>query len=482
MTSKKEPTIVDSPRGWLICAGFAYVVMLNYATCRTLGIFLKDWQEDFAVSRSSASWVPSTCFAVVAIGTVWTPILSRLEAPRMIVFIAGIMAFGGIMAASFAPTLTVLILLCVVGFSGAAIVYGITFACLGQHMNRYRPLAFSLAQSGSAIGAMAFPYLFRWLADEYSWRGCVLLLGALFLNFSAVGLIIRQFVPTPVPTLYRIDSVTTPDDQISRTGPTTSPPQSTGFLEGKQSFAKDHLEDDEFQRTPTSGTGDVNSMDDSSPSTRINTANIKINSGTSPKETPIHKQLRFLIILPYTVFHFAGFTPMVIYLPSLAAKRNCDTDQVSFIIMVLGIADLAFRVSSGFFLSIPKIRSKLLLLLIGNEIVLVTASAFFAASSAYIHLVFTAVIFGFSYGGWFVMFFSFLGDFYGPQHLSSTIGLTLSCSGAVQLGMPPLLGYIAEVTSFFEVIFITTAVCLTISTLILVILMLYDRKLKSFLS
>lgn len=67
-----------------------------------------------------------------------------------------------------------------------------TFAILGMRFQEKRPLANNIMTMGSALLAIPLSPLVQLWIDEYTWRGAILLLGALFLNVIPNALLITR--------------------------------------------------------------------------------------------------------------------------------------------------------------------------------------------------------------------------------------------------------------------------------------------------
>ena len=65
---------------------------------------------------------------------------------------------------------------------------------------------------------------------------------------------------------------------------------------------------------------------------------------------------------------------------------------------MLGIADLVARFFGGFALSVPSIRSNMLLVLVFNEGLNAAGATFLAVAKSFHQLVLASVVFGFAYG------------------------------------------------------------------------------------
>jgi len=75
-----------------------------------------------------------------------------------------------------------------VGFGFSSIT---SLSQVSLYFSSWRPLANGIALSGSPIISTAYPYLMQHLLEQYGWRGAFHISGALALNISALGSLIR---------------------------------------------------------------------------------------------------------------------------------------------------------------------------------------------------------------------------------------------------------------------------------------------------
>ena len=66
------------------------------------------------------------------------------------------------------------------------------FAQLGQHFDKYYPLAGGVSQGCCALGIIVFPPFTQVLSDTYGWRNTLLLLGGIYLHMIIGGILLRS--------------------------------------------------------------------------------------------------------------------------------------------------------------------------------------------------------------------------------------------------------------------------------------------------
>lgn len=72
-----------------------------------------------------------------------------------------------------------------------ALIYPTSIFILGTYFSRRRALANGIAISGSCLGGLAFPVLYRFLLDEYGIQGALLMTGGILLHNLPLGCLLR---------------------------------------------------------------------------------------------------------------------------------------------------------------------------------------------------------------------------------------------------------------------------------------------------
>ena len=203
------------------------------------------------------------------------------------------------------------------------------------------------------------------MAREVQWRGCLLVVSGLFLNYCCVGMLLQPHVKDnfsngDVESSLKDDAV---DDKLDR-GLSEQPVDEKGAfliksIQEEDSNATDSKsnddnendfndDDDDADKKDTdekveknidgnmvkeeSNCGEVELMIKKPPGTDTpTTTTTTTSSSTTPtiSAKPLYKEIRFLMFLPHTILHFGAMVAVVVYQPSLALKRGLDSDSVS---------------------------------------------------------------------------------------------------------------------------------------------------------
>ena len=97
---------------------------------------------------------------------------------------------------------------------GYALTWTPTVTMLGLYFERRRPLANALASTGECVLNFVLTPLFQLLINTYTWRGALLILGALQLNLCLCGMLLRPL--KAAPELCCVDEVEAEETEEQR--------------------------------------------------------------------------------------------------------------------------------------------------------------------------------------------------------------------------------------------------------------------------
>nr|XP_054769499.1 LOW QUALITY PROTEIN: monocarboxylate transporter 3-like [Lytechinus pictus] len=176
---------------WFILAGLFMVSFLELGSTRVLSLLLDDFTFQFDVSTSYIGAIYGLVSGMpYFLGLITVPLL-RYFSVRLLTIVGGILATGGLIAASFtttAPQLTAALI--AFGFGFVFIVLP-TNSSPTDYFPDYFEIATGVLISGGSVGVMVMPWLFDIIIDNYGWRGGLLLLGALNSHYILIGSLLK---------------------------------------------------------------------------------------------------------------------------------------------------------------------------------------------------------------------------------------------------------------------------------------------------
>ncbi|XP_072551593.1 monocarboxylate transporter 7 [Salminus brasiliensis] len=182
----------DGGYGWFIVLSTFLVFGLTFGVIKSFGVFYVEIHRYFATTATASSWITSISVATVHIGAPVGSVMSACVGHRAVVMLGGLLSSVGMVAGAYAQNLLQLYI--TVGFLtgfGYALTWTPTVTMLGCYFEKRRPLANALASAGECIITFLFTPFFQLLVDEYSWRGAMLVLGAVQLNLCVCGALLR---------------------------------------------------------------------------------------------------------------------------------------------------------------------------------------------------------------------------------------------------------------------------------------------------
>ncbi|CAL1261432.1 unnamed protein product [Larinioides sclopetarius] len=182
----------DGGWGWMVLLGTMTVNFVIIGHGKSFGVYFKKLMEEFDASPSRVAWLQSLQISVFCFLSPLASVLSQLIGPRKVALGGGLLAFAGLTASSFAPSLEYLYV-----FYG--VVQGVAFTCtftsgitmIAKYFYRRRGLANGLTMAGNALGGIVMPLVANKLISEYTVRGCFLIMGSVLLH-SCVGAMLWQ--------------------------------------------------------------------------------------------------------------------------------------------------------------------------------------------------------------------------------------------------------------------------------------------------
>uniref|UniRef100_A0A673LXA3 Monocarboxylate transporter 13-like n=1 Tax=Sinocyclocheilus rhinocerous TaxID=307959 RepID=A0A673LXA3_9TELE len=183
---------LDGGYGWFIVLSTFLVFGLTFGVIKSFGVFFVEIQHYFATTATASSWITSISVATVHFGAPVGSALSAYFGHRPVVMAGGLLSSIGMVAGSYAQDLLQLYI--TVGFLtgfGYALTWTPTVTMLGWYFEKRRPVANALASTGECILTFILTPSFQFMVDQYSWRGAMLILGALQLNLCLCGALLR---------------------------------------------------------------------------------------------------------------------------------------------------------------------------------------------------------------------------------------------------------------------------------------------------
>ncbi|XP_077507837.1 monocarboxylate transporter 9-like [Amblyomma americanum] len=178
---------------WHVAVICALTTFLTSATIRSSGFLYIGIMKEFNADRGQAAW-PICLMGAMAnmVGIVSGPLCQKYTAPP-VMFAGSIIMAGGIIASSFAPTITWIAITQGIIFGlGSGLVFMTLPIYINQYFDKYKGFALGITYTGSTSSAFVFPRLLLFLEQTYNFRSSVMIFGALIAHVIAISLLLKE--------------------------------------------------------------------------------------------------------------------------------------------------------------------------------------------------------------------------------------------------------------------------------------------------
>ncbi|XP_059155905.1 uncharacterized protein LOC131940976 [Physella acuta] len=162
---------------------------LAIAVPMSMSVMFLEWHDSFQVSRARTAAVHSTCIGIIfGAGVIAGYLMNKIGA-RLTCMVGSFLATSGLLISCFATSITYMTVSTgvITGF-GFCLVQLPCIPSITPPFTKYRSLCISICTFGAATFNMVFPYFYRWLINQYSWRGAFFILSGLTLQTFVYGL------------------------------------------------------------------------------------------------------------------------------------------------------------------------------------------------------------------------------------------------------------------------------------------------------
>lgn len=243
----KEPGV---DKCWYVAITCALVTFLTSATIRSSGFLYIGIMREFNVDRGQAAWPICLMGAMANIAGIVSGPLCQKYTPRPVMFAGSIIMSGGIIASSFAPSITWISVTQGVMFGlGSGLVFMTLPVHINQYFDKYRGFALGITYTGSTSSAFVFPRLLLFLDETYNFRSSIMIFGAIIGHVIAISLVLKE--PPWIQRKRLEDKLATKKaKEISALSKAASPPAFSVNEEGNGAKCKGAVNTSIHQKAP----------------------------------------------------------------------------------------------------------------------------------------------------------------------------------------------------------------------------------------
>ncbi|XP_062404182.1 monocarboxylate transporter 2 [Sardina pilchardus] len=449
----------DGGYGWFIVFSCFLVFGLTFGVIKSFGVFYVEIHHYFATTATGSSWITSIAVATIHIGAPVGAALGERFSHRSVVILGGLLSSVGMVAGAFSQNLVHLYI--TVGFItgfGYALTWTPTVTMLGWYFDQRRPMANALASTGECLITFILTPLFQLLVDHYSWRGAMLVQGAIQLNLCVCGALLRPL-----------------------TAPARAPPP---LRDSEAEEAEEEVEEEEEEEVeaPASATMKLN-MDSDVKAVSKNDADLDGESESCCADSDVRRyadytlvaDVHFVVYSLFGVFAALGFFAPALFLVPYARTRGLDEYEAAMLVSLSAVLDLVGRVVFGWVanLRLAKTTVRQLtasVLALGTVLLMCPLAATFGQLAAF------CMAYGLTYGATVSTHITVLAEVVGAERLGSAIGFFMLIRSSGGLLGPPIAGFFIDKMSDYGTGFLMAGVALIVSALFLLLLDQMSRR------
>lgn len=186
-----------APRGvdrcWYVAIICAMTTFLTSATIRSSGFLYIGIMREFQADRGQAAWPICLMGAMANMAGLVAGPLSQKYTPPPVMFAGSIIMAGGIIASSFAPSITWIAVTQGIVFGiGSGLVFMTLPVFINQYFDKYRGFALGITYTGSTSSAFVFPRLLLYLEKTYNFRSSIMIFGAIVGHVIPISLLLKE--------------------------------------------------------------------------------------------------------------------------------------------------------------------------------------------------------------------------------------------------------------------------------------------------
>lgn len=190
---EERDTDVDHGYAWVILAGCFVMYCFVIGSIKAYGILYTEMVSYYGTGSGNTAWIGSMVLLLLLGLSPVANLLSRKFTFRRVAFVGGVLLCLGHFLSGFVRKMELMFL--TLGVCGG-LGYGLSFSpcstIISYYFKKHRALANGIVVSGSGIGALTYPALYRFLVDKYTLPGAFWVIGGMLLHVCAAACVFRQ--------------------------------------------------------------------------------------------------------------------------------------------------------------------------------------------------------------------------------------------------------------------------------------------------
>ncbi|XP_045193175.2 monocarboxylate transporter 12-like [Mercenaria mercenaria] len=411
-----KPPNVDRGFAWVILVGCFIMYLFVVGSIKAYGVLYTEMVEYFDSGSGNTAWIGSVCSLLMLGLGPFANLLSRKFSFRKVCFVGGIFLGLGFFLSGFVPRMEYMYITFGVV---AGIGYGLCFSpcstIISFYFDKHRALANGITVSASGIGALSFPFLYKYLIEEYTLKKALWIVGAILANVCVAACILRQ------PRLLVIEKRRKKAAEKRKS-------DQKALLNGDSAFM--HNEETKEQEKKS------------------------CNCGGLDLRFSLFKNPLFTMYAIAFTFCMNGYGNNIILIPSHVKALGYDKTYVALSVTILGGCEVIARIFFGWFADLEIIKRKNIFL------ISMFVSAIFAFIApffdSFIFMAIYAAIVGIFPGSFWSLISVLVIDVVGLENFTSAFGLISLCLALGASISQPIIGWLQDIYGNWNPSFIVT--------------------------
>ncbi|XP_074646744.1 monocarboxylate transporter 14-like [Tubulanus polymorphus] len=423
-TDASEDDEPSRTEGCFLILAAAGIHQILGGTHTTLGILVVEWAEYFDTGYRIASWLGTgTLAAAMVFAPVAGVIIKRFGLRRCLIISAIVNAIT-ICCSAFSTNLWVIFILWIITGMAHSFHVGPILAYIMIRFRRHRMIANAFVVSAAASGTIVYGSLINATIEAYTWRGTVVILGALALNAVPCSLILRKWSKTCRPK----DTLLTKPKDVRGSVTQSAPMQ---FAHEEQTGIRD-----------TSGCSNILNLE-------------------------ILRQSAFICVTLSVFFLYLGVSVIYIHIVSgFMDLCKLEIEHARYLVPCLGISNMIARFVVSVICHHPRVDTFTLFLL--ANILLTATLAIVPLFEGFAAAVTLVVIIGLALGGYGGLTHLIIVDILEEKYILMAVQYMFLPAGIAYMTGGPLAGWVYDNTENFIYSIELTASLVAVSVLILI--------------
>ncbi|XP_073420925.1 monocarboxylate transporter 7 isoform X2 [Dendrobates tinctorius] len=448
--------VPDGGWGWVVAVAFFFVEVFTYGAIKSFGVFFKDLMVYFEESNSRISWIISICVFVLTFTAPVSTILSNRFGHRPVVMLGGFLISLGMMIASFARNVVEMyISIGVVSGLGYCLSFLPTVTILSQYFDKHRSLVTAVASTGECFAVFAFAPAITALSDQFGWRFCLLMVGALQLNIVVCGALLRPIIIKPQEETKKL--------------PKPENLENAFMLENEQTLTSlDSIDSGvEVSTSPKNVPCNVKANGKTEEETQEMVGQVAENKAPPLLDFSVLRNSSFVCYALFGLFATLGFFAPSLYIIPLSLSLGIDRDSSAYMLSAMAIAEVFGRIGAGWLLNKKPIRKIYIELIF--VVLLCLALIAFPFACTFWGLMVCSMFFGCMLGTVTGTHIPLVAeeDIVGIEKMSSGVGVYVFIQSVAGLAGPPIGGVLVDWTHNYGFAFYSCAIGMAIGAFFL---------------